>query len=112
MVAILNPAPMPADQVHPSLRGIMFRRQAGQIVARFAGGDAGLFDCSLTPQNDQGFGVGKIGRQGFDGEGVQLPAGNASVSWIGLGEKGVVFKASNPCACLSRLGWLPLIWKR
>src|SRR5689334_8780789 len=112
MVAILNPAPMATDQVQPSLRWIMFRRQTGQIVARFTGGDAGLFDGSLTPQNHQASGGGKIGAQRLEGEGVQLPDGDASVSWIGLGEKGVVFKAFNPCACLSRLGWLPLIWKR
>ena len=48
----------------------------------------------------------------FAGEGVQVADFDASVAGLGLGKKGVPLRASRPWACWSRLGWLPLIWRR
>ena len=48
----------------------------------------------------------------FEVEGMELAGFDTPVAGLGVGKKGVLFNASNPCALLSRLGWLPLIWSR
>ena len=46
--------------------------------------------------DDQGSGERKVGGEWFDGEGVQVTDFDAPVPGLGLGKKGVPFKASIP----------------
>jgi len=112
VVADFDPAPVAADESQPLLRAVLIGRGAGQIVAGFAGGEAGLFDGSFAAQDDQGAGKGEVGGEGFDGEGVEATDFDASVARLGVGKKGVPGIASRRCACRCRRGWLPLIWRR
>ena len=109
MVADFHPAPMSANEFQPLGWCVLAGRGAGKVVARFGGGQAGLFARTLAAQDDQGPGKGKVGRQGLDGEGLEPPGFDAAMAGLGVGKKGVSGKASKPWACLSRLGWLPLI---
>ena len=112
MVAYLHSAPVSANEFQPLAGCVLVRRGAGKVVTGFGGGSPGLFDGALAAQDDQGSGKGKVGRQGLDGEGVESPGFNPSVTGLGVGKKGVSLRESRPWACRSSLGWLPLIWRR
>jgi len=112
VVANFDPAPVAADQGQPLLGAVLAGRGARQIVARFHRGDAGLFDGALAAQDDQGAGEGEVGAERFEGEGVEVADFDAAVAGLGVGKKGVSCRASRRRACRSRLGWLPLIWRR
>ena len=112
MIADFNPAPVPADQLQPLCRPILLRGRAGEVVARFFGGVSALFVRPLRAHYDQSSGKGKIGCQRFDGKSVEVAHFDAASGVMGVGKKGVLGNAFNPWACLRRLGWLPLIWKR
>ena len=87
---------MPADKSQPLRGQIMLRPRTGEIIAGFGGAGPGLLDGALAAQDDQGSGEGEVGGEGFDGKGMQLPAFDPPVAGLGLGKKGVSFKASNP----------------
>jgi hypothetical protein len=112
VVADFDPAPVAADQPQPLLRAVGRGRRAGKIVTRFHGGESGRFDGALTAQHDQRAGKGEVGRQGFDGEGVEVADFDAAVAGLGVGKKGVSCRASSRRARWSNLGWLALIWRR
>jgi hypothetical protein len=80
------------------------------VVARFGAGLTALLDRALAAHDNQAAGIGKVGLERFDGEGVQGPGLHQAVTGLGVDKKGVSFNPSNPCAGWSRLGWLPLIW--
>ncbi len=61
---------------------------------RFPGRLAGLFDGALIAQDHQAAGQGKVHRQRLDRENVNPAAFYSPVSRLGLGEKGVLGKAS------------------
>ena len=90
----------------------MFWRCARKVIAGFDRGDPGLFEGALAAQDDQGAGKREVGCERFDGEGVQVADFDAAVTGLGVGKKGVSFRAPNLRAWRSNLGWLPLIWRR
>jgi hypothetical protein len=109
VIADFHAAPMSANQLEPVAGTVLVGRRTGEVIAGFGGGVSGLFDGALATQNDQGSGKGEVGRQGFDGEGVEAAGFDPPVSGLGVGKKGVSCRASKPWAFLSRCGWLPLI---
>lgn len=112
MIADFDPAPVAPDQLQPP-RGRMFLgRATGQVITGLGAGAPRLFERPLAAQDDQGAGVGEVGLERFDGEGVEVADFDPPVAVPGLGKKGVSRKASSPWACLSRPGWLPLICSR
>ena len=112
VIADFDPAPVSPDQVQPACELIVPGRRAREVVARLVAGDPGLFDRPFAAQDDQGPGVGEVGPERFEGKGMQVPDLDAPVSRVGVGKKGVPGNRSRPWACLSRFGWLPLIWSR
>ena len=63
---------------------------------RFGGSLAGLFDGAAIAQDNQASAKREVGFQRFDGEGVQEPGFDSSVSGLGVGKKGVSLRASKP----------------
>ena len=112
VIADFDSTPVSADEFQPLLGPILLGRGTRQVIARLDRRVPGLFERALAAQDDQGPGVREVGRERFDGEGVQVADFDPAVSRLGLGKKGVPGRASRPRACLSRLGWLPLIWTR
>ena len=104
VVAHFHSAPVASDQLQPLPGRIFLGQRARQVIARFGGSVAGLFDRPLAAQYDQTAGVGKVGAEGFDVEDVQAPGLHASVARLGVGKKGVSFNPSSPWACWSSLG--------
>ena len=94
VVADFDPAPVAADEFKPLLVAVFLGWGAGEVVAAFGGGVAGLFDRPLAAQHDQAAGKREVGRQRLDGEGVELADLDPSVGAVGVGKKGVAFKAS------------------
>ena len=112
MVAYFHTAPVSANKFQPLGRRVLARQSAGKIVARFGGGEPGLFDGALAAQDDEGSGKGEVGGQGFDGEGVEAAGFDPSATGLGVDKKGVSLRRSRFLACRNSLGWLPLTWKR
>ena len=104
VVAHFHPGPVASNQIQPLLWLVVLRVRAGQIVAGFGGAVATVFEGALAADHDQSSGVGEVGGEGFDGEGVQAPALHAPVTALAVGKKGVSFKLSSPWACLRSLG--------
>jgi len=104
VVADFDAPPMTADEAQPLGRGVLVGGSAGEVEARFGGGEAGLFDGALAANDDEGAGKREVGRQRFDGEGIETAEFDASVAGFGLGKKGVLGRASRPRACWSSLG--------
>jgi hypothetical protein len=96
MIAIFNSTPVSTNQAQPLLIAVLLRWRTRQIVTRFAGSDAGLFDSPLTAQDDQRSSVGKIGGERFYGKGVQGADLDSSVAWVSVAKKGVSFNLSSP----------------
>lgn len=109
VIADFNSAPMAANQSQPLLRMVGLGRRTGKIETGFNRGHAGLFDGAFAAQHDQGAGKGEFGAEGFDGKGMESAHFNPSVAELGVGKKGVSFRAFRRRACWSNLGWLPLI---
>ena len=101
-----------ANQAQPLFRAMVAERVARQIIAAFGAGLAGLFDRPLAAHHQQAAGIGEVGRQRFDGKGMEAPLFDAAVSAGGLDKKGVPARASKARACFQRPGWLPLICSR
>ena len=112
VIADFDPAPMSANQIQPLVGGILTRGRTGEVVTGFGRGELGSFLGAVAPHHDHGAGKGKVGGEGLDGKGMELPGFDAAVTGVVVGKKGVFGKASKPWACLSKLGWLPLIWSR
>src|SRR5580700_1239474 len=104
MIADFDPAPVSPNQGQPLLGPMLLGRRAGQVIPRLGGGGSGFFDGPLAAQDDQGSGKGKVCPERFDVKGMQVADFDAPMPGLGLGKKGVSFKASMPWACLSRLG--------
>ena len=104
VIADFDSTPVSADEFQPLLGPMLFGRRTRQVIARLDRRVPGLFERALAAQDDQGPGVREVGRERFDGEGVQVSDLDPSVSRLGLGKKGVPGMASRPRACLSRLG--------
>lgn len=109
VIADFNPTPVAPNQLQPSFWRIVLGRHTREVVTRLGGGDAGLLDGALAAQDDYGSGKGEVGGGGLDGKGVERTNFDAAPAGLGVGKKGVFFKASNCWARWSRLGWLPLI---
>ena len=112
VIADFNPTPMPANQLQPLFGPILCGRCAREVITGFGRAEPVFFEGPFTAQDDQGSGKGEVALERFDGKGVPVPGFDAPMARLGLGKKGVSCKASKPCACLSKLGWLPLIWNR
>ena len=112
VIADLDATPMPADELLPLGWGAFCWLQTGEIVAGFGRSLGGFLGRDLAPHDADAAGERETSRRGFEGKGGQLPELYAPVTGRGLGKKGVPGRASSACACLSRPGWLPLIWKR
>jgi len=109
VIADFHPAPVAASERQPLVGAVLFRGGAGKIIVRFGGRLSGLFDRPFVMLNDQGACIGEIRRQRFNGEGMEPPEVNPSVSGLEIGKKGVSGSASKLWACLKSRGWLPLI---
>ena len=112
VIADFDPAPMVPDQSQPWVGGVLLWRRTGEVVTGLGGGLPGSLPGAVAADHDQGAGKGEAGGEGFDGKGMELPGFDTTVTALAVGKKGVPAKASKPWAALSRLGWLPLIWKR
>lgn len=112
VIADFHPAPVSSDQGQPLLGLIMLGGHTGEVVTGLGGRGPGFLDRALAAQDDQSSGKGEVGGGGLEREGMEMAHFDASPARLGVGKKGVSFRASNPWARLSRLGWLPLIWSR
>lgn len=112
MIADFHTAPMSPDQSQPLALGILLWRSAGEIVARFDGGQVGALLSALAPHHDQAAGKGKVGSERFDGKGMDLPEFDTSMADLAVGKKGVLGVASRVWASWYKWGWFPLIWNR
>jgi hypothetical protein len=104
VVADFHAGPVTRDEGLPLFRAIGVVRYAGKVVTGLGGGLGGFLDGEVTAYDHQGACRGEVGRQGFDGEGVDAADLNASVTGSGLEEKGVLGKASRPWAWRKRFG--------
>ena len=89
MVADFHSGPMSADELEPLSRAVMVWPKAGQVVAGFIAADAGLFDRAPATHDNQPSGMGEIGFERFDGEGMHGAFFNASVANSVFFKKGV-----------------------
>ncbi len=112
VIADFDSAPMPANQAQPLLGPVLLGIGTGQVIMGFFGGETGFLYCALTTQDDETSGKREVDCHGFDGEGMEPPGFDPSVSGLGLDKKGVLVSPSRPWACFKRLAWLPLIWSR
>lgn len=112
VVADLDAGPVALDEREPLRRGVRGGFGAGQVVADFGGGDGGALHRAGAAHDDQGARAGEVGRERFDGKGVDAAGDEAAVAGIGEEKKGVCARALHASACASSLGWLPLIWSR
>ena len=112
VIADFHPTPMAPDQIQPLMGGVLSWWRTGEVVTGLGGGAPVPFLGAVAPYSDQGAGKGEVGGEGLDGKGMELPGVDAAVTGVAVGKKGVFGKASKPAACLSKLGWLPLIWNR
>jgi hypothetical protein len=112
VIADFDPAPMSPDQIQPLVGCVLPRWRTGEVVTGLDGGNPGPFLGAVAADHDQGAGKGEVGGEGLDGKGMELPGFDPAVTGLAVGKKGVSGKASKPWACLSKLGWLPLIWRR
>ena len=94
VIANFHSAPVSANELEPRCGAVLVRYGAGEIVMGLGGGLAGSFDGAAVAQDDQGSGKGEIGCEGFDGEGVQVPDFDPSVSGMGVDKKGVSLRLS------------------
>ena len=104
MVADFHPGPVAADQRVPLRRTALGWLGTRQIEPAFVGGPAGGFDGALAAHDDQAAGEGEVGRERFEGEGVQAAVFDPAVAAGALEKKGVAGKASSACAWASNLG--------
>ena len=104
VVADFHACPMPANQLKPLRRRVLIRGSAGEVIAAFGAGGSGLFEGALAAQYNQGAGVRKVGRQRFDGPGVEGTLFDASVAGCGFDKKGVCCRRPKALARLKRLG--------
>ena len=95
VVADFDATPVSANEVEPVDVAVMIGWDTGQVVVRFGGGLPGFFDSAAVAQDDQASGIGEVSVQGFDGEGVQVPGFDPSVSGLGVGKKGVLGECPN-----------------
>lgn len=111
VVAILHAGPVVSRQCDPAQVGTFVGVLAGEIVAGFQGFFSGAFDSPAAPDGHYGAGEREADGDRFDRSEDQTALVEASVPEFVLDKRG-----SRPSqrarACLSRLGWLPLICAR
>lgn len=88
VVADFDAGPVALDEREPLRRGVRGGFGAGQIEADFVGGDGGAFHCAGAAHDDHGAGVGKVGGERFEREGVEAAGDDAAVAGIGQEKKG------------------------
>ena len=111
VVSILDTGPVVSRQGDPACVGAFAGVLAGEIVAGFEGFVSGTFDGPPAPDGHDGAGKREADGDRFDRPEDQTALVEASVPEFVLDKRG-----SRPSqrarACLSRLGWLPLICAR
>lgn len=112
VVADFDAGPVALDEREPLGRSVRGRLGAGEVIADFVGGDGGALHRAGAAHDDHGAGVGEVGGERFEREGVDASGDDAAVAGIGEEKKGVEVWALSASACASSLGWLPLIWSR
>ena len=112
VVADFNAGPVALNEGEPLRRRIGCGLGAGQVEADFVGGDGGAFHRPGAAHHDQGAGVGEVGGERFDREGVDAAGDDAAVAGIVLEKKGGWAWALSASARASSVGWLALIWRR
>lgn len=80
VVADFDSAPVAADQFEPLGRGALIGRIAADVRACFEGAGCGLLGEALGSNDDHGAREGEVDGIGFDREGLDLPALDATVS--------------------------------
>lgn len=112
VVADFDAGPVALDEREPLGRSVRGGLGAGEVIADFVGGDGGALHRAGAAHDDHGAGVGEVGGERFEREGVDASGDDAAVAGIGEEKKGVEVWALSASACASSLGWLPLIWSR
>jgi len=112
VVADFDAGPVALDELQPLRRSVRGGLGTGEVVADFVGGDGGALYGAGAAHDDHGAGVGEVGGERFDREGVNATGDDATVAGLGEEKKGADAWALRASACASSVGWLHLIWSR
>ncbi len=93
---------MPTNELEPFSTRVLLRFSAGKVIARLGAGRSALLERAVAAYHDQRPGVGKIGVQRLDGEGVDGAGLYAAVPGSGLLKKGVWLSRSSAWAFFNR----------
>ena len=111
VVSVLHAGPVVSDQGDPTCMGALVSLLAGEIVTGFEGLFSGTFDGPATQDGHDGTGEREADGDRFHRTKDQATLVEASVPEFVL-DKRESRPSQSAWACLSRLGWLPLICAR